>query len=46
MDQFNQDNSPKEKKRIFELFKSSDIKILAEMKLFDDLMAEEGLGHD
>ena len=36
MDQFNQDNSPKEKKRIFELFKSSDIKILAEMKLFDD----------
>ena len=36
MNQFNQGNSPKEKKRIFSLFKRDDIKILAEMKLFDD----------
>jgi len=36
MNQFNQDNSPTEKKRIFSLFKRNDIKVLAEMKLFDD----------
>ena len=36
MNQFNQENTPKEKKRIFSLFKRNDIKVLAEMKLFDD----------
>ena len=35
MNQFNQDNSPAEKKRIFSSFRH-DIKVLAEMKLFDD----------
>ena len=41
MNQFNQDNSPKEKKRIFNLFKRNDIKVLAEMKLFDDYDGKE-----
>ena len=41
MNQFNQDNSPKEKKRIFSLFKRNDIKVLAEMKLFDDYDGNE-----
>ena len=41
MNQFNQDNSPKEKKRIFNLFKRNDIKVLAEMKLFDDYDGNE-----
>ena len=41
MKQFNQDNSPKEKKRIFSLFKRNDIKVLAEMKLFDDYDGDE-----
>lgn len=36
MTQFNQDNTSQEKKRIFNLFKRDDVKILAEMKLFDD----------
>ena len=36
MNQFNQQNTFHEKKRIFNLFKTDDIKILAEMKLFDD----------
>jgi len=41
MNQFNQDDSPKEKKRIFSLFKRNDIKVLAEMKLFDDYDGNE-----
>ena len=41
MNQFNQDNSPKEKKRIFSHFKRNDIKVLAEMKLFDDYDGRE-----
>ena len=41
MNQFNQDNSPKEKKRIFSHFKRNDIKVLAEMKLFDDYDGNE-----
>ncbi|MDC3024733.1 hypothetical protein OA161_00535 [Candidatus Pelagibacter sp.] len=41
MSQFNKNDSPKEKKRIFNLFKRNDIKVLAEMKLFDDYDGKE-----
>tara|TARA_B100001173_G_scaffold1696_2_gene1481 strand:+ start:1016 stop:2494 length:1479 start_codon:yes stop_codon:yes gene_type:complete len=41
MDQFNLNNNPKERKNIFNRFKRDDVKILAEMKIFDNNEEEE-----
>jgi len=41
MNQFNLNNNPKERKNIFNRFKRDDVKILAEMKVFDNNEEEE-----